>query len=375
MSILAEAAKNYESILYNYPPFLCLVMLLVLGVVPEQSALAANTLQLIHAAVERYDQGDFDGAITLLEEALDQEPRNGSAAYELALSHHAKGDLQACAKTANKYLRRLRKDSNQKALLPQLSMLQASCYSGAGNARMALKVFRTALRQNPDNYGLNFNIAITLINEGESLNVITHLEKAIRADPSHPSPYYVIGGVYQRLGRSVEGLLAYFAFLQREFNTSRCEPAAEAVVDIVYSQVSSVGAGEVTIITLGPVLKSDPSEIGVLTFALALMAVASAPDEEIKEPVAESISEILTRFISIGAALDVKSDPGSFFASYLLPSVIDLEKAGVSSAFSYFVLGSIGVTGAGEWIDSHQQETDELVEHFEILANRGLLGE
>ena len=347
-----------------------LIGLLILVVAPAQSALAANTAQLMDAAIEHYDQGDFDTAISLLEEVLDQEPRNGMAAYELGLSHQAKGDFQSCAKVTKRYVRRLKDDPKQKGLLPQLSMLQASCHSAAGDAKKALRVFREAIKRNPDDYGLNFNIAITLLNEGEYVEAIQHLETAIRAEPSNPSPYYVVGIAYQDLGRSVEGLLAYLSFLQREFNTPRCVTAAQAVIDIAYSRVKLDESGGATTIQLSPSLQSEAPEILTLTLALTLSAVASMQDGEIEEPVIESISELLTRFISISAAMDPESD--SFFTSYILSGVLRLEEAELTSAFSYYLLSVAGIDGAGDWLNSHSEETDRLVEYFELLANVGL---
>ncbi len=334
--------------------------------VPAQPAFAANVEQLINAAIQHYDQGDFDTAISLLEEVLDEEPRNGLAAYELALSHEARGDFQSCAKIAKKYVRRLKKDPQQKEILPQLSMLQASCYSAAGDAGKAVKVFREAIKRNPDDYGLNFNIAITLLSQNNHLEALKHLETAIRADPSNPSPYYVAGIAYQDLDRSVEGLLAHLNFLQREFNTPRCVTAARAVIDIAYSRVEFDESSMTTTIQLDPAEAS--AEILALTLALTVSATASMSDGTIKEPVVESISELLRRFVSITAAIEHESD--SFFADYLLSGVLNLEEADVTSPFSYHLLSVAGVAGAGDWLNSHGEDTDRLVEYFEQLAPR-----
>lgn len=344
-----------------------LIALLILVVAPTQPAFAANTAQLINAAIEHYDQGDFDTAISLLDEVLEEEPDNGMVAYELALSHEAKRDYRSCAKVAKKYVRRLKDDPKQKHLLPQLSMLLASCYSADGSSRKALKVFREAIEQDPGDYGLNFNIAITLLNEGGHLEAIEHLETAIRAEPSNASPYYVIGAAYQDLDRSVEALLAYVGFLQREFNSPRCATAAQWAIDIAYSRVKLDESGSATTIQLSLSESSEPPEILTLTLALTLSAVASMQDGEIAEPMVESISELLTRFISISAAIEPESD--SFFTAYLLSGVFGLEEAEVTSAFSYYLLSVAGVAGAGDWLNSHGEDTDRLVEYFETLPS------
>jgi len=343
------------------------LVLLVFGLLHAPPALTMETLQMIRDAVTHYDQGEFESAVTLLEQVLDLEPDNGLAAYELALTHQANRDLRSCITVAKRSLRRIKKDPDQAYHLPQLSMLQASCHSESGDTRRALKVFHTALKRTPDDYGLNFNIAITLLRNDEGEKAIQHLEAAIVAKPSHPSPYYILGIAYQAQNQSVLSVFANLTFLQHEFNTPRTNAAARAIIDVAYSGIAPDASGSGMTMIVDSLSSSGPPDITILSLALTTSAAASTQDGQVKEP-AESIAELLQGFISTVTEVDLKSDQDSFFVSYLLRDIFAVEEAGVTLPFSYFVASTAGVEGASGWLDQHPEETDELAAYFEMLA-------
>ena len=344
-----------------------LVLLFLCTLLHSPFAKSENTMALVDAGIDHYDRGSFDEAIALFEEVLDLEPKNGTAAYELAISHLAKSDYQSCVKISKKYRRKLRKDTEQAFIIPLLASTQASCHSAAGNSKAALKVFRATLDDHPDDYSLNFNIAITLVNEGMLDEAILHLEKAVQVDPSHPSPYYVLGGCYQELDQAVKALLAYATFLQIEFNSTRSVTAAQSAITTALSTVDLSGDEGVNNIFISPSATSarDSGDIMMLTLALGVSAAAKLETNESDGLSAEPIAELLQSFFSILADVEIKDEPKLFYKNYLVPPVVKLEEGEVSIPFSYYVLETAGVSGAGEWIDEHSQEIDALVEYFE----------
>jgi tetratricopeptide (TPR) repeat protein len=325
-----------------------------------------DTRDMLAEAISHYDNGDFDSATELLEQVLKIEPRNGTAAYELALSHQANGNLQGCVDVARKYLRKLRKDEGQADLMPQLSMLQASCHSEAGESRDALKVFRAGLERNPGDYGLNFNISITLLRLGEIEEAISYLQRAIEANPNHPSPYYVIGVAYEDKGDRVRSMLAYLTFLQREFNTTRCGSAAHAVIDQIFSGVTSDDDGAT--LTLSPGALSEGDELSTLDLLLSLLAVTYIEDGKLKEPLADTVADAVGSVIDTVAEASDDVDPESFVGKYLLPDVMSIHAAGLAEPYSYFVGAVAGIGGAAEWLDTHSADTDKLVDYFQMAA-------
>jgi tetratricopeptide (TPR) repeat protein len=333
----------------------------------SSGAALADTSQMISDAISHYDVGDYDKAVSLLQQVLEQEPDNGYAAYELALTYATIDDLKSCTSTAKKYRRKLRKDEEQAEILPQLAMLEASCHSKAGASRKALKVFREALEDHPDNYGLNFNIAITLIQDDQFEQGIVHLERAILADPFHPSPYYVIGTAYRGVGSIVRSQLAYLTFLQREFNTQRSLIAAQSVIDLMYADVERAEEGVSIYSDLGSSEEgSDPE--GLIRFLMAGTAATTFTDDGIQEPLCDTGAQLLETFISGSVQFFDKYGSDDFLTEYLLPGVEGIYAAELSEPFSYFVMSAAGVEGADDWLAENTQAVDELVQHFQMTT-------
>lgn len=328
---------------------------------------AANTSdsdQMIRDAIALFDQHDYAGAITLLRKVVDDDPKNGYAAYELAYAYQTTGDLKDCIKVAKTALRKIRNDEAQAYLSPQLSMMQASCHSQSGESKKALKVFQSGLKVDPDDYGLNFNIAITLARAGEIDKAIVHLEAAVNADPVHPSPYYVIAGLFDQRSETVKALLSLMLFVQYEYNTERSATAASTIIDLAFSGVQADGESGGLTIFLSPESVANDDEISTLSVILPILAAASAPGGEIEEPVAETIADMLGSFISLVDEPAEDSPDESFVGSYLLPGVSSIEVAEVTTAYAYYVLSQAGVPGADKWLADHGDETDALVAYL-----------
>jgi tetratricopeptide (TPR) repeat protein len=241
-------------------------------------------------------------------------------------------------------------------------MMLASCQSSAGDTEAALEAFRSGLEEYPDDYGLNFNISITLVNQGKYEQAIQHLETAVRADPWSASPFFVIGGAYVQLGRIEEGLLAYLAFLRREVDTERSSRGAGAALDLAYSRVPLNESGDKPqiVITVGP--DESRPELDMLSTTLGIAAAATMTEGEIAVPEFESLSRVLRIFITAAADLDLESDTESFFARHLVGNAAAIKSADVAEAFSYLVVTVAGVEGAGEWLRNNTEATDALVD-------------
>jgi Flp pilus assembly protein TadD len=329
---------------------------------------AVDTEALISEGITYYDTGDYAAAIETFEKALKIDKNNFTAAYELALSHTAAGNLESCIKVARKYVRKVRNKPDYLHTHSQLSQLQASCHSEAGETRKALQVFRAALAKDPDHYGLNFNIAITLAQDGQNEAAIEHIQKAAMADPAHPSPYYVLGSLYHDTGMVVEGLWAYFVFLQREFNTSRTTWASQFAIELAFSSVSNDGEDGGIAISLSHLDGSSMNPLLPLEMFISLHAASRIENDSIKEPVAESIAETLAVVVRASNDLTEEIDPDSFLAQYLLPDIAALEEAGVDEPFAWFVVSAAEVAGAAEWLDANPEQVDALVQHLQFEA-------
>ena len=73
----------------------CLIALITLNVTFPSTVLADDTEQMMRDRISFHDQQEFELAIELFTQDLKFEPRNGTAAYELAYTHQASGIFDA----------------------------------------------------------------------------------------------------------------------------------------------------------------------------------------------------------------------------------------------------------------------------------------
>jgi Flp pilus assembly protein TadD len=97
----------------------------VVGLLFPILAASADTEVMIREAISAHDQQDYGEAIRILSEVLELEPDNGEAAYELAFSHQANGDLKACSDIAGRALIVLQDVPEPNVPLQALYMMQA----------------------------------------------------------------------------------------------------------------------------------------------------------------------------------------------------------------------------------------------------------
>jgi hypothetical protein len=197
---------------------------------------------------------------------------------------------------------------------------------------------------------------------------IDHLAAAIRADPLHPSPYYVIGVSYHQLQQIAPAMLAYLSFLQREHNTERALNAARGIFDLTFSRIQDESDDDRNTIFIDPETDSASGDTLGLTIALSLLARTSAPEGTIAEPVADTLADLVESFIGIVADYGTDEGSESLVSTHLIPGVSAVETAGMSEAFARYVVHTARVKGSNEWIEQHPEAIDELADYFFRIA-------
>src|SRR5215470_7402122 len=154
-------------------------------------ALALPTLadsardRAIHDATVLVDQGKVDEAIAALTKLVAEDPSDTVAAYELGLAYSANGDSARCRSTLEPLVDA--KGADKRAVLVMLG----NCLDQMGERAKAISAFREALKLAPDSSDVNFNLAITLINDkqlGEASELLKH---DTTKNPWHASAHYV----------------------------------------------------------------------------------------------------------------------------------------------------------------------------------------
>jgi len=338
-----------------------ILILLVLGTYcssfAEQGGEADIDL-LIREGIALHDQGLYDEAIAMYEQALAINPDDAYAGYEMAYAYQASGDYPGCINAAGSALERAKKNDAHDEYVSHLYAVLASCHSASGDSARALEVFRAGLEAFPDNYSLHFNIAITLGNAGELTEADEHLVEAMRLQPRNPSPYYILARSLDYQDDST-ALLALIAFLQLEFNTERSYGAAVQLINMLNSPTSEDAVRTLAVSGDG----GDPTAADFMLQLAYLIAIVERNDDDtIAEPIGENVTDALSTYIRAVSKARSKADSLGYVADYLLPMSGRLVDADATEAFSWFVADSAGIPGAGEWLESNPEQVDRLID-------------
>ena len=87
--------------------------------------------------------------------------------------------------------------------------LLGAIHGQLGNFPDAERCCRAALRLQPTQSVLHYNLAIALINQQKTDDAVQHLRDAIRFNPEYAEAYADLGNVLQFLGRHKEALACY----------------------------------------------------------------------------------------------------------------------------------------------------------------------
>lgn len=311
---------------------------------------------LISDGVALHDQRRYDDAIALYERALKLEPDNAFAAYEMALTYQAAGNLPACIRTASEALQRGDESNTQDLYVSGLYTLLASCHSASGDSEDALQVFRDGLRRFPNNYSLHLNIAVTLVNSGDPINAKQHLAIAMELDPAQPSPYFMLGELLRRQGNRSAALLAYMAFLHYESNTDRSYRAAANLINSMHAPKADDKPAVVTVDLSDELMEGYSG----LQMAYYTAKIERTNDDKLVEPLGENIASALHAFLRLVAAVEFDIDDRDILVDQLLPKSVRIVEAGSAESFAWFVVALARIPGAREWLDTHSAEVDQL---------------
>jgi tetratricopeptide (TPR) repeat protein len=333
------------------------VSLLFIGSLFFNAIWASDVEVQIEEGIKLHDSGNYDKAISKFNTALEIEPENVEAMYELANTYFAKGDFDSCIATAQSGV------ENPSYLEVALYTAAGSCYSASGNTEKALEKFRAGLERDPTDPNLNFNIAITLINTGELITAEKHLENAIDGSPSYASPYFVLGELHRRNGHRSQSLFYFTRFVTIEPNSSRSAQASSSVYTLLSSGITKE-YGE------SPKVKIPRSEKGdvfsALEFALSMSGLRIYVDEptEQNSEADRNVSGLLS-FFQLTEELSKPDENKKLLDTAVwkqaISPILELHKRRGSEALAYVMAEKTLISGATTWTRQNRRKIDELI--------------
>jgi len=143
-------------------------------------------------------QGDFDGAIALLAQAVQAGPQYDILWYKLGETELASATKMSDKEARNQRLQQtiehLQKAIAIKPTVGEYFNKLGEAHSRLGNTEEALKQYELAAQAEPTNAGMYyFNAGAILTNQGKVDAANSMFDKAIQANPNHADAYYQKG--------------------------------------------------------------------------------------------------------------------------------------------------------------------------------------
>lgn len=163
--------------------------------IQKENSQIKNLNALISQARDARKAGNFDQAITLDQQAVTARPTEGLIWYEL-------GDSQLGAKKYDDAVTSYKKalDLLQAEKSPKAEVIAAAdnnlgeAYAKSGHADLAAPIYEAAAKELPTNAAMYYgNEAVILYKSGQGDAAGAAADKAIAADPTKPTPYYIKG--------------------------------------------------------------------------------------------------------------------------------------------------------------------------------------
>ena len=312
----------------------------------DASPVTEEQTAAIRTGIQRFQAGDYDGAIAQFQAVIDAAPGHTLAVYELALSHWAKKDFQKAIDLAATITDVRGPD------LAKVYALIGNALDHAGEPRRAIEVYTKGLEfVTAGASTLYYNMAVTHV---ESLKDTPAGKAALKQsalhDPNHASTHLMLAKVYLRDDLRTPGLLATGRFLVLEPASPRLQQAYTFWHHLLQGNVTRNAAGEIEINASRP-RKTEDGDVSVLDLHISMSRITLA---------AEGHSEIQAMVKQVDALLRVYAstkpgeDAGTFLWTYYMPYFRELRDRQFVEPFVYYISQRTPFPGVQEWLGANQ---------------------
>ena len=311
------------------------------------SAQSNKIPELIQEGIQLHDNGDYDGAIQKYFQALQLDPESPLVNYEIAFSYYQKKEIEKAKQYLNKALV---KDSDSYL---SAAVLYGSILDDTGNAKKAIKFYKKALKRYPDNYLLNYNIALTYYNGKEYQKAEEYLITAITDNVMHTSSHLMLGYIKNSQGIRTKSLLPLYFFLLLEPNTDRSGDAYQLLISQQNQGVERTSDKNINVSI--PFNKKLEDDFSAAETMISMVASSKYLEENKDKTEMELFSESNDSFFKILGEL--KKENTGFWWDLYVPFFYELALAGYTETYSNYISQN-QETSAREWLENNEDKLD-----------------
>lgn len=209
----------------------CLFAVLILSQISYGQTNKEQALAKAREAVKLEDEeGKYDEAIKLFEEARDLDPENINYGYEIAYAYSGKKEYRKASEILEKLLK-------HKDVSGRVYQALGNAYDYQGKADKAIDTYEKGISKFPNAGELYLEMGNMKISKKEYDKALGYYEKGIEMDPQFPSNYYWATKLFLGTEEEVWGMLYGEIFINLERNSKRTAEISKLLFDTYKSEI------------------------------------------------------------------------------------------------------------------------------------------
>jgi tetratricopeptide (TPR) repeat protein len=308
-------------------------------------------------AVQLEDEGKFDDALKLLNEAQKLDPEYYLYPYEIGYAYYLQQKY-------DKALEEFKKVLNYNNINDQCYSMLGNTYDILGDTSNAFKSYNDGLKLFPKSGRLFLEKGNVYWGKKEYLSALEYYEQGIIADPKFPSNYFRATKIYCATTEEVWGMIYGEIFMNLERNSKRTEEISKLLYDKYKSEIVIKSKSSATVsfcqrMTINVNKITDSNKI-TLPFCMVyepslILAVAFEKEIDIN-----SLDRIRNGF------LDTYFQKGfnKTHPNILFDYQYELQKSGNFEAYNHWILMKGDEKGFNKWLKLNKDKWDNFVTWF-----------
>lgn len=309
----------------------------------------------VDEGIKLYDKGDYKGAIEQYTKALGEDKKSAIANYEIASTYFALKEYDKAIDHSERVI------SAGKKYVDQAYIIKGSALDMSGKGKEALKVYKKAVKEYPDNHLLYFNLALTAYKIQEYKDAEEALQKGLVIKPTHASSHMLLGFLMSDQGKRIKSMLALYNFLLLEPTGSRAGNALKLLDQQLKKGVSKTSGNSINI-TLSPSDDKGDAEWQAAELMISLLE-ASKTIEKNEGKTEEQLfaDNAKSLFTTLG---ELKKESKGFWWNYYVDFFDDMAKKEQVEAFSYYITQGREDKVISAWLSANKDKTDALARWY-----------
>ena len=319
--------------------------------------------KLVDEGVAYHDKGDFDGAISKYDKALELDKDNLLALTEKAYSLLS---LKKYDESIN-YCRKAIETHPGEKSLRTVYVTYGNAMDAQKKTDQSIKIYDEGIKQFPDYYQLYFNKGITLTSVKKYNEAISCFQKSVSINPKHGSSHNAIARLSNINDKRIPSLLAYSRFLIIEPQGSRAKENLESLQKLMKGNVEVTGKNSITL-NISPDMLSNSAKNGKamensFTSTDLILAMDAALDYDEKNKNKTDVEQFIRKFETVCASLkETHKDNYGFFWDYYVPYFVEMKDENLIETFGYIAFASSDTPEISLWLKSNKSKVDQFFE-------------